>query len=75
MDKRKVKDAKQDSKGNITHVLVEGNQRYTSVKRVISMAEKGAVDLVVVTPSNGEKHIRTRPDRVKKNNLDILASS
>jgi hypothetical protein len=73
MLKRKITDAKNDKKGNISHVQLEGNKNFTSKQTAIGMAERGEIDAVVVTQANGDKHLRTRPDGKEKNNLDTLA--
>jgi len=70
---KKLVDAKSDDKGVITHVKIEGNTRFTSVKTAIPMAEDGRIDAVVVNASTGKKHLRTRPDSTSKNNLDDMA--
>lgn len=72
---RKIVDAKNDSKGNVSHVKLEGNSNYTSIDTAIGMAEQGQVDAVVVNPSNAKKHLRQRPDGNERNNLDYLAES
>lgn len=71
--KRKIKDAKNGSKGNISAVRLDGNSTFISLETAIKMAEQGKVDVVVVNQSNGKQHIRTRPDQKKGNNLDELA--
>ena len=39
--KRKVVDARQDDKGNITQVKIQGNQNFTPVATAIDMAKRG----------------------------------
>jgi len=73
MVKKIVIGAKHDSKGRVTAVMLEGNSTFTSLNVAINMAEKGKVDVVVVNPDKGNKHIRTRPDGITQNNLDALA--
>jgi outer membrane protein assembly factor BamA len=74
MSKKKiVVDAKDDQKGNITHIKIEGNQNFTSIKKAIELTEKGIINLVVVKPSKAKVHLRTRPDGITSNNLDDLA--
>lgn len=74
-DKREIVDAKADSNGDITHVLLEGNTKFTSVKKAIEMAKDGklsnahAVKATVTT----KEHLRTNPDTTTKNNLDDMA--
>ncbi len=72
---RKIVDAKNDSKGNVSYVKLEGNTNYTSIDTAIGMAERGHIDAVVVNPSNAKKHLRQRPDGNERNNLDYLADS
>lgn len=71
--KRKIVDARADEKGNIEAVKIEGNQNFTSLENAIRMTEQGLVDAVVVTQKEGDKHLRTRPDSQKGNNLDDMA--
>lgn len=71
--KRKIVDAKADDKGNIKAVKIQGNETFTPLDTAIRMTEKGKVDAVVVKQKDGEKHLRTRPDSKKGNNLDDLA--
>lgn len=66
-------DAKSDDKGNITHVKLDDNKTYTSIDTAIKMAEEGKVDAVVVNNKDGSKHIRSKPDKKTKNNLDEMA--
>ncbi|WP_417552049.1 DUF3892 domain-containing protein [Marinomonas fungiae] len=70
--KRKVVDARKDKKGNIESVLLEGNKNFTSLSKAIDMTENGQVDLVVVH-TDDKKHLRTRPNDKKKDNLDDMA--
>jgi len=70
--KRKAVDARQDDKGNIGQIRLEGNKKFTPVDTVIKMAKKGEVDLVVVN-RGGKEHLRTPPDSQKGNNLDSMA--
>ncbi len=72
---KKVIDAKEDSKGNITAVKLSGNSTYTPVETAMDMADKGQIDNAhTVRPKNGAKdHLRTNPDKRKGNNLDEMA--
>ena len=70
---KKIVDAKNDSDGNVSAVKFKGNSNFTPIDTAIKMAEKGQVDAVVVKPKTGNKHLRSRPDGKKKNNLDELA--
>lgn len=72
---KKIIDAKQDSKGNITAVKLFGNSSFTSLKTAIGMADRGQIDNAhAVHPKSGAKpHLRTNPDGRKGNNLDEMA--
>lgn len=72
-NKKKIVDAKADPKGNIKAVKLKGNKTFTPIKTAIKMTKEGKVDAVVVNPKNAKKHLRTRPDNKKKNNLDEMA--
>jgi len=74
-EKKKIIDAKNDEKGNISHVKLKGNRNYMSLDKAIEMTEQGKIDAVVVKPSNGDKHLRTRPDSTSSNNLDDMAEN
>jgi hypothetical protein len=73
MTKRKIVDARADSKGNIEAVRIQGNQSFTPLKTAIKMTKQGKVDAVVVKPKDAKQHLRTRPDNKTKNNLDEMA--
>jgi len=73
MQGKKIVDAKNDSNGNVSAVKLEGNSSFTPIERAVKMGENGKVDAVVVTPKSGPKHLRSRPDGKKNNNLDELA--
>ncbi|MEL7579063.1 MULTISPECIES: DUF3892 domain-containing protein [Pseudoalteromonas] len=75
MTKKRIIAAKKDKKGNIIAVKGEGNKRFYNKDQAIKLAEKGVLDLVVVNPSNKDKHIRTPPNKKVKDNLDNLPSS
>jgi hypothetical protein len=71
---RKIVDARADSEGDITHVRLEGNSRFTSVERAIPMADRGDISNAhVVRRSNAKTHLRTNADGRKSNNLDDMA--
>ncbi len=72
-EKKKIVNAKADSKGNITHVKIQGNQTFTPLKTAIRMTKQGKVDAVVINPKGAKKHLRTRPDNKTRNNLDNMA--
>jgi hypothetical protein len=71
---RKVVDARADSKGNISHVRLEGNERFTPVKTAIGMADRGELSNAHSVRREGAvTHLRTNPDRRTSNNLDDMA--
>ena len=72
--KRKVVDARQDEKGNITQVKIQGNQNFTPVATAIDMANRGELaNAHAVTKKDGSEYLRTNPDGKTGNNLDELA--
>ena len=72
--KRKVVDARQDEKGNITQVKIQGNQNFTPVETAIGMAKRGELaNAHAVKKSDGGEYLRTNPDGKTKNNLDEMA--
>jgi len=72
--KRKVIDASQDSKGNITQVKIQGNQNFTPVEKAIDMAKRGELaNAHAVRKQGGGEYLRTNPDGKTKNNLDEMA--
>ncbi len=73
MSGKKIVDAKNNPNGNVNAVKLEGNVTFTPIDTAIRMAEDGKVDAVVVNSRSGKKHLRSKPDRKKKNNLDELA--
>ena len=72
-DKKKIVDAQNDSDGNVKSVRLKGNKTFTSIDTAIRMTENGKIDAVAVRPSKAKDHLRTKPDNIKKNNLDELA--
>ena len=73
MAKRPI-DARNDAKGNISHIKLSGNSTWTPLDAAIRMADRGQIDGVhVVRPSDAKVHIRTNPDGKSGNNLDTLA--
>lgn len=73
MSKRPI-DAKNDAKGNISHIKLSGNAGWTDLDTAIRMADRGQIDGVhVVRPANAKVHIRTNADGKAGNNLDTLA--
>lgn len=71
---KKVVDARNDAKGNISHVKLEGNQGWTDLSTAIRMADRKQIENVhVVRPRDAKTHIRTNPDSREGNNLDKLA--
>jgi len=74
MKKRKVIDARADSEGDITHVKLDGNSRFTPVKTAMKMADRDELENAhTVDRSNAKRHLRTNPDGKKGNNLDDMA--
>ena len=71
---RKVVDARADSEGDITQVLIEGNTTFTSVEKAMEMADRGVLSNAhTVRRRNAKPHLRTNPDRSTANNLDEMA--
>jgi hypothetical protein len=71
---RRIVDARADTKGNISHVRLDGNQRFTPVAQAIPMARRGEIaDTHVVERRGAVTHLRTNPDRSSCNNLDTMA--
>lgn len=71
---RKVTDARADAKGNITHVKISGNERFTPLDAAMRMADRGELSNVhSVRPSDAKAHLRTNPDTKSNNNLDHWA--
>lgn len=72
MPPRKVVDARADSEGDITHVLIEGNTKFTSVETAMNMADNGELSNAhsVRGNPNAKDHLRTNPDGIHGNNLD-----
>lgn len=71
---RKVIDARQDGNGNITHVKLSGNQRFTTLDKAIELADRGQLENAhAVHPKGGKAYLRTNPDNSTGNNLDGLA--
>ncbi len=72
--KRLITDARADAEGDITHVRLDGNTRFTSVEIVIPMADRDEIENAhVVRRHNAKTHLRTNPDGKKRNNLDYWA--
>ena len=72
--KRKVIDAREDEKGNITQVKIQGNQNFTPVETAIDMAKRGELaNAHAVTKRNGSEYLRTNPDGKIGDNLDEMA--
>lgn len=74
MPQRKVIDARADHKGNITHVRIEGNQRFTPKDTAINMADNNQLSNVhAVHKQDGSSYLRSNPDGTTKDNLDTMA--
>jgi hypothetical protein len=74
-DKKKIVDARRGPDGNISHVLFEGNEKFTSKERAIPMAEQGRIENAHVVDRGDDKHLRTNPDSKTKNNLGEMADN
>lgn len=71
---KKIIDARNDTKGNVKAVLLQGNSTFTPKDRAIRMADAGQIENAhVVRRANAAPHLRTNPDGNKRNNLDTLA--
>lgn len=71
---RKVVDARADLEGDITHVKLQGNTNFTSIKKAMELADRGELSNAhTVRRSNAKPHLRTNPDRKSSNNLDDMA--
>jgi hypothetical protein len=71
---KKITDAKADSEGDITHVKIQGNQRFTPMKTAIKQAKRGEIDAVPVKATKTTKeHLRSRPNSKESDNLDDMA--
>lgn len=71
---RKVIDARADSEGDITHVRLSGNQRFTSVEKAMKMADRGELSNAhSVRRNNAKPHLRTNPNDRTGDNLDHMA--
>lgn len=74
MTKRRIVDARADKDGDITHVRLSGNDRFTSVERAMPMADRGEIENAhVVRRANAKPHLRTNRDGRERNNLDWMA--
>lgn len=69
---KKIIGARYSQSGDIEEFLVE-EEGWVSKKEVISLAEQGRIDAVVVKPKNRKPHLRSRPDEIKSNNFSELA--
>lgn len=67
-----IASVKKDKSGKIAAVRLNGNTTFTSLKRAVGMAEKGLLDAVPVKTKNNKKHLRSKPDQIKSNNLSRL---
>lgn len=73
-NKKKIVDAREDDAGRISHVRFADNKNFTPVEKAIPIAERGEIDRVIaVQRRDGSKHLRTKPDGRKGNNLDEMA--
>lgn len=73
---RKVIDARQDQNGNISHVLLNGNQNYTPISKAVEMATQGKIENAhAVHPKGRDAYLRSNPDNQSNNNLDSMAKN
>jgi len=71
---RKIIDARSGKDGDITHVKLQGNSRFTSVKKAMDMADRGELENAhTVRGPNAKTYLRSNPDKWKSNNLDDMA--
>ena len=71
---RRVIDARVGSKGNITHVRIEGNQRFTGLDAAMRMADRGELSNAHRVNREGAKpRLRTNPNGRTSDNLDDMA--
>ena len=71
---KRVVNARSDSSGRTTSVLLSGNSTYTPIGTAISMAERGQIEGAhVVRPSCRSPYLRTNPDGRSGNNIDTLS--
>ena len=71
---RKVIDARNAPDGTVSHVLIEGNARFTSVENAMRIADAGGLSNAhSVHRANAKPHLRTNADGKERNNLDWLA--
>ncbi|WP_160062927.1 DUF3892 domain-containing protein [Psychromonas sp. L1A2] len=73
MTQRKITGVRKNAKDTITHALIEGNSRATSIKTLVGMADKELIaDVNSVHSKKSASHIRANPDGKTKNNLANL---
>jgi hypothetical protein len=71
---REIIDARSDKDGRTTHVLFEGNERFTPVDKAKPIVERGEVSNAhIVKPEQRDSFIRTNPDRKRGNNIDEMS--
>jgi len=76
MSERKVTGARADVKGNITHVKIAGNSKFTPVAQAVNMADRGELaNAHAVHKQDGSSYLRTNPDSKVQNNLDDMAGA
>ena len=72
--KRRIVDAKSDSKGRTTHIRFNTNIGFISVEKAKPIVERAEVaNAHVVKPKGHESYIRTKPDSKRGNNLDDMS--
>jgi len=70
---KKIVDAISDERGNITFILLEGEETFISIKDAIERTKNGEIDALVITKTVEVEHLRTKADGIIENNLDYLA--
>lgn len=71
---KRIVDARSDSKGRTTEVLLSGNTSFTPVDTAMRMADRGQIDGAhVVRPWCRDPYLRTNPDGNSGNNIDTLS--
>ena len=74
MTTRKIVDARADSEGDITHVQLEGNSRFTPVDTAMGMSDRGVIsNALTVRRSYANPLLRSNPNGRKSDNLDWMA--
>ena len=71
---KKIVDARADSDGDITDVLLQGNSTFTPLQTAIRMADRGQIENAHVSHTGeGKPYLRTNPNGEEWDNLDYMA--